>query len=202
MEYTFDPKDPVPTMGGGISAANQIMEPGAFDQRGRPDFQACRDTLPLNTRDDIVSFQTAPLERDVEVTGPIAIHLWASSTAVDTDFTAKLVDVHPPGADFPDGLAINITDSIIRARYRNSWERAEMMTPGEAYEFVFQLYPTSVVFRSGHRIRLDVSSSNWPRFDVNHNTGGPLGLDRNFETARQTIYHEPGRASHIVLPLQ
>ena len=118
------------------------------------------------------------------------------------DFTAKLVDVHQPGGDFPDGLAINITDSIIRARYRNSWERAEMMTPGEAYEFVFQLYPTSVVFRKGHCIRVDVSSSNWPRFDVNPNTGGPLGLDRNFETARQTIYHQPGRASHIVLPLQ
>ena len=201
-EFTFDPGAPVPTIGGGISAAEVVMRPGGFDQRGRPDFHGCEDELPLNSRSDVLSFQTPPLEDDTEVTGPIEMHLWASSLAVDTDFTAKLVDVFPPSQDYPDGLAINITDSIIRARYRNGWEKPELMTPGRPYEFVFQLYPTSNVFARGHRIRLDISSSNWPRFDVNPNTGGPLGLHREYRTAYQTVYHEDERPSHIVLPLQ
>jgi putative CocE/NonD family hydrolase len=201
--FDFDPADPVPTIGGGISAANPIMEPGAFDQRGDPSrFFGTEDTEPLASRSDVLAFQTPPLERDVEVTGPVEVHLWASSSAVDTDFTAKLIDVYPPSAEFPEGLAINISDSIIRARYRKGYERAEMMTPGETYEFVFELYPTSNVFARGHRIRVDVSSSNWPRFDVNHNTGGPLGTDRTYEVARQTIYHSDDCPSHVVLPLQ
>ena len=115
------------------------------------------------------------MDRDTEVTGPIEMRLWASSSALDTDFTAKLIDVYPPSDNFPDGLAFNITDSIIRARYRNGWDSPEDLEPGRAYELVFQLYPTSNIFRKGHRIRLDVSSSNWPRFDVNPNTGGPHG---------------------------
>jgi putative CocE/NonD family hydrolase len=201
--FIFDPTFPVPTIGGGISAANPIMEPGAYDQRGDPSrFFGTEDTLSLNVRDDIVTFQTPPLEEDVEVTGPIEVHLWASSSAVDTDFTAKLLDVYPPSGNFPEGLDINIADSIIRARYRNGYEQAELMTPGEAYEFVFKLYPTSNVFSKGHRIRVDISSSNWPRFDVNHNTGEPLGKDRTYETARQTIHHSADRPSHIVLPIQ
>ena len=201
-EYTYDPSYPVPTIGGGISAADGFLPAGAFDQRGRPDLFGAQDTLPLNVRGDVLTFQTPPLERDFEVTGPITMHLWISSSAVDTDFTAKLIDAYPAGQDHPEGLAINITDSIIRARYRNGWESPELMTPGEAYELVFQLYPTSNVFRKGHRVRLDISSSNWPRFDVNPNTGGPLGRDRAYKVATQTIYHESNRASHIVLPLQ
>ena len=200
--YTFDPKDPVPTMGGGISAAESIVRAGAFDQRGRPDFFGCVDTQPLNSRHDIVTFQTPELEEDTEVTGDVVMHLWASSSAVDTDFTAKLIDVHPPSADYPDGFAMNITDSIIRARYRNGWTEPELMEPGTPYEFAFHLYPTSNVFRKGHRIRLDISSSNWPRFDVNPNTGGPLGLEQRYEIAQQTIFHSPDHRSHIVLPLQ
>ncbi len=200
--YTFDPKDPVPTMGGGISAAESIIRAGAFDQRGRPDFFGCVDTQPLNLRHDILTFQTPELEEDTEVTGEIVMHLWASSSAVDTDFTAKLIDVHPPSADYPDGFAMNITDSIIRTRYRNSWTDPELMEPGTPYEFTFHLYPTSNVFRQGHRIRLDISSSNWPRFDVNPNTGGPLGLEQRYEIAQQTIYHSPDHPSHIVLPMQ
>ena len=200
--YTFDPKDPVPTMGGGLSAADSIMRPGAFDQKGRLDFHGFTDTLPLNSRADVLSFQTPALEEDVEVTGPIRMRLWAASSAVDTDFTAKLVDAYPSGGDYAGGLAINVTDSIIRARYRNGWERPEMMTPGEPYEFVFELYPTSYVFRAGHRIRLDVSSSNWPRFDVNPNTGGPLGLERSHQVAVQSVFHDAARPSHVVLPLQ
>ena len=199
--YTFDPKNPVPTMGGGISAAETIMRAGAFDQRGRPDFFGCKDTLPLSSRADVLTFQTPPLEEAVEVTGPIEMRLWAASSAVDTDFTAKLIDVYPPSGDHPDGLAINITDSIIRARYRNGWEKAELMTPGTPYEFVFQLYPTSNVFKAGHRIRLDISSSNWPRFDVNPNTGGPLGTEQRHHVAQQTVYHDAERPSCVVLPI-
>lgn len=200
-QYTFDPRSPVPTIGGGISAAEPMMKPGGFDQRGRPDFFGCRDTLPLNARSDVLSFQTAPLEEDVEVTGPITIHLYASSSALDTDFTAKLIDVHPPSADYPSGLAINISDSILRARYRNGWEKPELLTPGEIYEFTFQLYPTSNIFRAGHSIRVDISSSNFPRFDVNPNTGGPLGKERRIELAHQSIYHDDEHPSHIVLPI-
>ena len=156
----------------------------------------------LGSCSDILVFQTPPLAEDMEVTGPIEMHLWASSSVVDTDFTAELIDVHPPSPDDAEGLVINITDSIIRARYRNGWEKAELMEPGQAYEFVFQLYPTSKIFPQGHRIRLDISSSNWPRFDVNPNTGGPLGRHRSWQVAHQSVYHDGGRPSHIVLPLQ
>jgi predicted acyl esterase len=200
--YRFDPTNPVPTIGGGISAASPIMEPGAFDQRGRAGFFNCVDRLPLNARHDVVSFQTDILDKDVEVTGPIEMHLWASSSAVDTDFTAKLIDVYSASIDYPEGLSINLTDSIIRARYRNGWERPEMMKPGEVYEFVFKLYPTSNIFVKGHRIRLDISSSNWPRFDVNPNTGAPLGHGSNWQVAVQTIYHNGTFPSHVVLPVQ
>ena len=203
--FTFDPKDPVRTIGGGISVGFGPMVAGAYDQRGRPDtygFHRFKDTLPLNSRADVLSFETPALDEDTEVTGPIEMHLWASSSALDTDFTAKLVDVFPPHDDYPEGLAINITDSIIRARYRNGWEKAELMEPGQHYEFVFQLYPTSNIFPRGHRIRLDISSSNWPRFDLNPNTGGPLGLHRSWQVAHQSVYHDGGRPSHIVLPLQ
>ena len=199
--YTFDPRDPVPTIGGGISAADPIMQPGAFYQRGRSDIYGSQDTLPLNARSDVLTFQTTPLMHDVEVTGPITVTLFAASSALDTDFTAKLIDLFPPCVDYPEGLAINISDSILRARYRNGWTRSELLTSGEVYEFTFQLYPTSNIFKAGHCIRLDISSSNFPRFDVNPNTGGPLGKERRFELADQAIYHDGERASHVVLPI-
>ncbi len=199
--FSFDPRAPVPTIGGGISAADPIMGAGAFDQRGNSRFFGCKDTLPLNARSDVLTFQTPPLGNDVEVTGPVTVKLHASSSARDTDFTAKLIDVCPLSDDYPDGLAINLTDSIIRARYRNGWETPELLEPGQVYEFVFELYPTSNIFKKGHRIRLDISSSNWPRFDVNPNTEGDLGVERRFEIAEQTIYHEPEHPSHVVLPI-
>ena len=149
----------------------------------------------------MLTFQTPELEADVEITGPITVKLWISSSAPDTDFTAKLIDVYPPRADYPEGLAINITDSIIRARYRNGFDSPDFMEPGEIHALEFELYPTSNVFAAGHRIRVDISSSNWPRFDVNHNTGEPLGTDRTYEAALQTLHHAPGAASHVVLPI-
>lgn len=199
--FTFDPRDPAPTIGGGISAAESIMRAGAFDQRGRADFYGCHDQLPINTRSDVLSFQTPVLTQDVAVIGPVTMHLFAASSALDTDFTAKLIDVLPPSADYPEGVAINITDSILRARYRNGWEQAQLLEPGQVYKFVFQLYPTAIVFKAGHRIRLDISSSNFPRFDLNPNTGGPLGSERRFELAHQAIYHDGEHPSHIILPV-
>ena len=199
--FSFDPRDPVPTIGGGISAADPIMPAGAFDQRGDSRFFGCRDSLPLNARSDVLTFQTEPLESNVEVTGPIAVSLYAASSAHDTDFTAKLIDVCPLSEDYPYGLAINLTDSIIRTRYRNGWEEPELLEPREIYKFTFQLYPTSNVFQAGHRIRLDISSSNFPRFDVNPNTGGALGLERRFEVAEQRIYHDTEHSSQVILPI-
>jgi putative CocE/NonD family hydrolase len=120
---------------------------------------------------------------------------------VDTDFTAKLIDVHPPSADFPAGIDMNLEDGIIRARFRNSLEKQELMKPGVAYEFTIPLYPTSNLFKAGHRIRLDISSSNFPRFDVNPNTGEPLNGHRRMAVATNTVYHDRGRPSHVILPV-
>jgi putative CocE/NonD family hydrolase len=177
------------------------MPPGGYDQRCRPGLYGCQDTLPLAARHDILVFDTPPLAADTEVTGPISVHLWAASSAVDTDFTAKLLDVYPPSADYPDGYALNIGDSIIRARYREDRATPRLLTPGEVYPFEIVLYPTSNVFARGHRIRLDISSSNYPRFDVNPNTGEPLGRSRRLLVAENTIHHDAARPSHVTLPI-
>ena len=200
--FTFDPTNPVPTIGGSISAAQPWMNAGAYDQRGGPRFIGSKDDSALNMRPDVLTFQTGELESDVAATGPISVRLWASSTAVDTDFTAKLIEVLPPTERYPNGLAINITDSIIRARFRCGWDREVLMEPGTPYLFEFELFPTSNLFKAGHRIRVDISSSNFPRFDVNPNTGGPLGIDRSYVNAVQSIFHDSERPSCVVLPLQ
>jgi len=200
--YDFDPRDPVPTIGGNISSANEIMLQGAWDQKCGPHVWNCLDnTLPLSARRDVLVFQTSPLTEDVEVTGPIDVKLWISSSALDTDFTAKLIDVHPPTADFPAGIDMNIEDGILRARFRNSLARGELMSPGTIYPITVQLYPTSNIFKAGHRIRLDVSSSNFPRFDVNPNTGEPLNAHRRMAIATNTIFHDAQRPSHVILPV-
>jgi putative CocE/NonD family hydrolase len=200
--YVFDPKHPVPTLGGNISSHNGVMDQGAWDQRCRKDFWACEDELPLSARNDVLVFQTAPLERDLEVTGRLVVKLWASSSTPDTDFTAKLVDVYPPSTDFPAGIDLNVGDSIVRARYRDSLAKASPpMQPGRVYPFSIEMYPTSLVFRKGHRIRVDVSSSNFPRFDVNPNTGEPLNENRRWAIAENAISADPEHPSQIVLPV-
>lgn len=127
--------------------------------------------------------------------------LWASSNAPDTDFTAKLIDVYPPGRDFPAGVDLNIGDSIVRARYRESLKSAKLLEPDKPLEFTIEMYPTSLVFQRGHRIRLDISSSNFPRFDVNPNTGEPLNQNRRWRVADNTVYHNAQHPSHIILPI-
>ena len=200
--YLFDPKDPIPTIGGNISSADDVMEAGAFHQQENSRFFGSREPyLPLASRHDILVFQTPPLEQEVEVTGPVVVKLWASSSAVDTDFTAKLIDSYPPSPDYPQGFDMNITDGIIRARYRDSFEKPELMKPGELCQLSIELYPTSNVFVRGHRIRVDISSSNFPRLDVNPNTGEPLGLNRRTIVAENAVYHDAVHSSHILLPV-
>ena len=221
--YAFDPDNPVPTISANVSGFlellpmpkdlreeyvnlwaffHSVVTPGASHQKEEPHIFGCKPPyLPLSARPDVLVFQTPPLTEDVEVTGPITVKLWASSSAVDTDFTAMLIDVHPPNEDYPQGYDMNLTDSIIRARYRNGWERGELMTPGEVYKLEFVLYPTSNLFQAGHRIRVDVSSSAFPHFDVNPNTGEPMGRHTHTVVAHNTVYMDRDHPSHIVLPI-
>lgn len=182
-KFLYDPADPVPTRGGGLCCDNDHLASGAFDQR------------PVEARGDVVVYTTPPFKEDVEVTGPLSVELYASSSAVDTDFTAKLVDV------WPNGFAQNLTDGIVRGRYRNSQEKPEFMTPGEVYKFTVDVWATSNVFRAGHRLRLEISSSNFPRFDRNLNTGEHQGQSSRFVKATNTIYHDREHSSALVLPV-
>jgi len=199
--YLFDPHHPVPTLGGNISSEGVLMFRGAADQRCRKDFWLCDDERPLSARNDVLVFLTPPLAEDVEVTGRLIVKLWASSSAPDTDFTAKLVDVYPPNHDFPGGVDLNVGDGILRARYRDSLAHAKLMKPGEVYAFTIEMYPTSLVFQRGHRIRVDISSSNFPRFDLNPNTGEPLNNNRRWAVADNAVYHDAAHPSHILLPV-
>ena len=199
--FTFDPRNPVPNIGGNISSGNGIMLQGGWDQRGGDHVWNFKQPVPLSARNDVLVFQSEPRAADVEVTGEITVKLWASSSAVDTDFTAKLIDVYPPSADYPGGFDLNLEDGIVRARFRDSLKTEKLMTPGKIYPFTIKLYPTSNVFKKGHRIRVDISSSNFPRFDVNPNTGEPLNDNRRWVTAVNTIYHDRQHPSHIILPM-
>lgn len=196
--YVYDPRNPTPTVGGNISAGGVLAPAGAYDQVCTPDLLTCNgSSAPLNSRSDVLTYQTDPLNRDTAVVGPLSMQLWAASSAVDTDFTAKLVDV------YPDGTAVNIEDGIIRARYRNQPLTPELLTPGQTYEFTIDLWPTANLFKAGHRIRVDISSSNFPHFDRNLNTGNPIGSDvlDNAIAAEQTILHDSLHPSNLVLPL-
>jgi len=179
LSYDYDPRNPVPTIGG----ANLIITKGPKDQR------------PVEDRPDVLLFTSQKLRNPVEVTGPVKVKLWASSTATDTDFTAKLCDV------YPDGRSMIVLDGIIRARHRNSMEKSELMEPAKTYEFEIDLWSTSLVFSPGHRIRVAISSSNCPRFEPNPNTGKPSGLDSQTKVARNTIYLDAKHPSHIILPV-
>jgi uncharacterized protein len=221
--YEFDPRNPVPTLGGNCSSyytfepreesveelplenrpTVSITGRGGYDQRTRPTtFGAEPPYGPLEERNDIVVFRTPPLSEAVKLAGPIRVRLYGSTDAPDTDFTAKLIDEYPTTADFPSGFALNLTDSICRARYRGYRTDPDFVEPDEIYLFEMELYPTANIFKPGHRIRLDISSSNYPRYDVNHNTGGDLYGDREYAVATNTVYHETEFPTHIELPIQ
>jgi putative CocE/NonD family hydrolase len=178
------------------------MVAGGFDQRESEEFLGSKQPyLPLASRPDVLVFQTELLAEDTEITGPVSVQLWISSSAVDTDFTAKLIDVYPPSEDYPEGYALNLTDGILRVKFRDSWERTELMTPGDVYQVELTLLPISNLFVEGHRIRLDISSSNFPRFDVNGNTGKNPGTSAVRITALNSVYHDNTRPSYALLPV-
>lgn len=181
--YVYDPKSPTPTFGGPLCCDQKHMEPGPRDQRG------------VENRDDVLVYSTGPLARDLNVTGPVTATLWVKSSAVDTDFTAKLVDVSP------DGLATDLTEGILRMRYRDSQEHQNFMNPGQIYQITVDLWATSNVFLKGHSIRLEVASSNFPRFDRNLNTGEELKSARTSVAATNVILHDAQHPSALVLPV-
>jgi len=163
-------------------AADQIR-PGPIDQR------------PIERRDDVLVYTGPELEQDLEVTGPLEMVLYAASSARDTDFTAKLVDV------YPNGYAIHLAEGILRARHRRSFAQVDFLQPGEADEFRIELAPTSNVFKKGHRLRVEISSSNFPRFDRNLNTGQSIATGTQMQIAHQTVLHTAEYPSHIILPV-
>jgi len=181
-QFTYDPQNPVPTIGGRL-CCGQALPPGPADQRAN------------ETRSDVLVFSTPPLTKDTEVTGYISVELYASTSAVDTDFTALLVDVDE------SGYARFLTDGIVRARYRESMKEASALTPGQIYKYTIDLWATANVFKAGHRIRLYISSSNFPRFNRNMNTGEDItGTSRSLK-AQQTIYHDRDHSSVLILPV-
>jgi uncharacterized protein len=195
--YEFDPAHPVPTIGGGVS---KRLKDGAYDQRERADMPGSRPPyLPLRGRSDVLVFESEILKQDVVLAGPVEVTLYAASTATDTDFTAKLVDVYPPSADYPTGFDMNLTDGIVRASYREHFETRQLLVPGKIYTIIVRPFDTANVVKKGHRVRLDISSSNFPRFDVNPNSGEPLGLSRLLKTAENTIYHDAAHPSAVKL---
>jgi hypothetical protein len=181
--FVYDPANPVPTVGGPLCCDAVHLAPGPRNQK------------EVEARPDVLVYTTAPLVEDVEVTGPITLDLYAKSSVADTDFTAKLVDV------YPDGRAINLTEGILRAKYRESTREAKPIVPGQVYEYKIDMWSTSDVFLKGHRIRLEVSSSNFPRFDRNLNTGKDASTDNKFVKATNTILHDASHPSALILPV-
>ena len=222
--YIFDPKNPVPSIGGNVSSlatlrpipsfisdarqlpqsyrVEQIVFAVGWEQREAENVYGSKPPYnePLGARKDVLVFQTAPLSSDLKLVGSIEVTMWVSSNAPDTDFTAKLIDLYPPSESYVNGYAMNLTDSIIRTRFRNGYGESEMMTPGEVYEVHIKLPPTSNVFRKGNCIRLDISSSSFPKYDVNPNTGEPLGCHTKAVKAENTIHVNRKYHSFIRLP--
>jgi uncharacterized protein len=181
--YVYDPANPAPTTGGPLCCDAMHLAPGPRDQRA------------VEAREDVLVYSTAALNQDMEATGPVSVELYAKSSAADTDFTAKLVDV------WPNGFAQNLTEGIVRARYRNSREKPELLNPGEANKFTIDLWATSNVFKKGHKLRIEISSSNFPRFDRNLNTGQSAASSSVSVPATNTILHDAEHPSALVLPL-
>lgn len=188
--YCYDPEHPVPTLGGNHSVGPynpglyELALPGPYDQR------------PIERRDDVLVYTSDVLEEDLEATGPVFVTLFAATSARDTDFVARLTDVHP------EGRSINLTEGVIRARFRErDWRNPKLIDPDQVLEYTIELQPTSNVFKKGHRIRLDITSSNFPLWDRNLNTGNSPATDTEMRVAHQTIYHDGEHPSQVTLPI-
>jgi putative CocE/NonD family hydrolase len=175
--FVYDPRDPVMSL-------------------MRADAQAAPvDQSPHDHRRDILVYQTPPLDEDIEITGPVSLKLWAATDCPDTDWTAKLAVV------LADGLCVNLTYGIMRAQYRDGYEHPSLLEPDRAYEYTINLNPIGILFKKGQRIRLYVSSSDFPNFDRNHNTGCDYWSDTELRVAHQTVFHDPRMCSRLILPV-
>ena len=223
VSWTHDPDHPVPTLGGAVTGfyewvklpeglnkeyvtprarMRQIVLAGSMHQRERSDTVACKSPYPLlSERPDVMVFQSEPLLADIEITGHIMVTLWVSSSAPDTDFTAKLLDIYPPTLDWPEGFHMSLCDSILRARFRNGFESEAFLTSNEVYKITIELPPVSNLFKTGHQIRLDIASSNFPRFDINPNTGEPMGRHTGSVKALNTVHMNRDHTSQVILPV-
>ncbi len=198
--FIADPANPVPTIGGATASGAPVMAAGAYDQRETKGlFAATHPGRGIADRPDVLMFETAPLERAVEVAGEFEARLWVSSDAPDADIAITLIDVHPPSADYPEGYAMNLAHGILRLRFREGFEEPKLMAAGEVYRIRVEGYPTANRFMPGHRIRLHIAGSNFPHFDVNPNTGAPAGEPSTARPARNTVLFGPDHPSHIVL---
>jgi putative CocE/NonD family hydrolase len=200
--WRHDPSDPVPTTGGAVASGAPLMEAGGYDQRETAEmFGATRPGRAFSERDDVLVFQTGPLTEAVEVVGPITAYLSVSSSAVDTDVMIKLIDVYPPSDDYPEGYALNLTHGVLRLRFRDGFDVPRLMVPGDVYDVEIQAFPTANLFAAGHRIRLDVASSNFPHFDVNPGTGVAAGESSAPVVAINRIHTGRAASSRLVLPI-
>ncbi len=202
LRFRFDPAHPVPTIGGAFSSLEPVAAAGAFDQTEKPEFLGCVPPyLPLASRPDVLVFQTAALDQAVEIAGPVEAELFVATDGPDTDFTAKLIDVHPPSKDYPRGYAMNLTDGIVRLRYARDPARTRFAEAGEILRIRITLFPTANLFLPRHRIRFDISSSNFPKFDVNSNTGEAEGAALLRRVAVNSVFVDAARPSKVVLPV-
>jgi putative CocE/NonD family hydrolase len=202
LEYDYDPLRPTPTIGGAIASGAPIMQAGAFDQREGPEVFGCEPPYrALADRPDVLVFRTPALTADLEVIGEVELDLWISSSCVDTDFVFKLIDEHPPSDDYPDGFAMNLTHGILRARYREGFEHEAFLEPGQVHQLRLRGFPTANRFLRGHRIRLDVGSSNYPHFDANPNSGEPEGYSFEPRAARNRVFMDRAHPSRLLLPV-
>ncbi len=200
--FTYDPHHPVPTIGGQIDfGATRYEHPGPIDQVCKPSIPFCGNHLPLSSRRDVLVFETPALQSDVVVAGPVTVDLWISSSAPDTDFTAKLIDQSPPSADYPQGFSMNLENWIVRASLYPGFQKRHLLKPSEIREVKIDLQGVANRFVKGHRIRLDISSSNFPLLAVNPNTGERPGHETHMVIARNTVYHDREHPSQISLPL-
>ena len=202
LTFTADPHDPVPTIGGALSSGGPVMYSGAYDQRTGPAIFGAKPPFgPLAARADVLVFQTPPLPADLEIAGPIELRFWVATDGPDADIHAKLVDFYPPSEDYPDGFAMNLTEGLLRLRYRDSWEAPTLMEPGRAYAVTVAMFPCANLFKRGHRLRLDLAGSNFPHFDVNPNSGESEGSMEHPRGATTAVFVDATRFSYLVLPV-